>query len=62
MAATVALYSRPEILEGEHCTVVPDGDDALIRRRAQAALGHADASAATDAGTQRTQIPAHGRI
>jgi hypothetical protein len=29
--------------------VVPDGDDALIRRRAQAALGHADADTATDA-------------
>jgi hypothetical protein len=38
-----------------------DGGDALIRQRVQAALGHADPDTATDAGTNRAQIPAHSR-
>jgi hypothetical protein len=36
-----------------------DGGDAEIRRRVQAALGHADADRNVD--TRWTQIPAHSR-
>jgi len=38
-----------------------DGGDALIRQRVQAALGHGVTDIATDAGTNRAQIPAHSR-
>jgi hypothetical protein len=38
-----------------------DSGDDLIRQRVQAAPGHADTDTATDAGTQRAQMLAHGR-
>ena len=67
---TVTLRQRPRVADGGDITrassVLPkddakflDGGHALVRRRVQAALGHADADRNVD--TRWTQIPAHSR-